>query len=182
MGDAVIVADKDKNFLVFNPAAERMFGKVHLQNAAAEWSFIRHYLAGQGTHVVRTIQFPMTRSFGWRHFNAPFRTCALRWIKDEKVLVLSAKDDGIAHVRQMSERISLVREARQSGAQLFVPNWSRLSRSACSNSLCSVTSCWFRTNGPLALCIFDRKSARRNHRVRRSYFAAETYLPMAHRC
>lgn len=26
MGDAVIVADKDENFVVFNPAAERMFG------------------------------------------------------------------------------------------------------------------------------------------------------------
>ena len=27
MGDAVVVADKDNKFLVFNPAAERMFGK-----------------------------------------------------------------------------------------------------------------------------------------------------------
>jgi PAS domain S-box-containing protein len=27
MGDGVIVADKEGKFLVFNPAAERMFGK-----------------------------------------------------------------------------------------------------------------------------------------------------------
>jgi len=31
MGDAVIVADKASNFLVFNPAAERMFGKGAMQ-------------------------------------------------------------------------------------------------------------------------------------------------------
>ena len=33
MGDAVIVADKKANFLVFNPAAERMFGKGATQIA-----------------------------------------------------------------------------------------------------------------------------------------------------
>src|ERR1044072_1266897 len=41
MGDAVIVADKDKNFLVFNPAAERMFGKGAMEMPPAEWS--QHY-------------------------------------------------------------------------------------------------------------------------------------------
>ena len=38
MGDAVIVADKDGNFLVFNPAAERMFGKGRPRRNASEWS------------------------------------------------------------------------------------------------------------------------------------------------
>src|SRR5262249_4311152 len=38
MGDAVVVADKDKNFLVFNPAAERMFGKGAMQMPATVWS------------------------------------------------------------------------------------------------------------------------------------------------
>jgi len=38
MGDAVIVADKQGNFLVFNPAAERMFGKGATQKAPSEWS------------------------------------------------------------------------------------------------------------------------------------------------
>jgi len=37
MGDAVIVADKDNNFLVFNPAAERMFGKGAVQMPSTEW-------------------------------------------------------------------------------------------------------------------------------------------------
>jgi PAS domain S-box-containing protein len=41
MGDAVIVADKSGNFLVFNPAAERMFGKGAMQMPPAEWS--QHY-------------------------------------------------------------------------------------------------------------------------------------------
>jgi PAS domain S-box-containing protein len=38
MGDAVIVADKDNHFLVFNPAAERMFGKGTTQMPSTEWS------------------------------------------------------------------------------------------------------------------------------------------------
>jgi PAS domain S-box-containing protein len=38
MGDAVIVADKDENFLVFNPAAERMFGAGATQTKSHEWS------------------------------------------------------------------------------------------------------------------------------------------------
>jgi PAS domain S-box-containing protein len=38
MGDAVIVADKDENFLVFNPAAERMFGAGAIKTNASEWS------------------------------------------------------------------------------------------------------------------------------------------------
>src|ERR1700756_55879 len=41
MGDAVIVTDKDNNFLVFNPAAERMFGKGAMEMPPAEWS--QHY-------------------------------------------------------------------------------------------------------------------------------------------
>ena len=35
MGDAVIVADKDEKFLVFNPAAERMFGPGATKTALA---------------------------------------------------------------------------------------------------------------------------------------------------
>jgi PAS domain S-box-containing protein len=38
MGDAVIVADKRGHFLVFNPAAERMFGKGAMQMPFTEWS------------------------------------------------------------------------------------------------------------------------------------------------
>ena len=62
MGDAVIVADKDNNFLVFNPAAERMFGKGAMQMPPAEWS--QHY----GLYLPDKVtpfphdQLPMTRS------------------------------------------------------------------------------------------------------------------------
>ena len=62
MGDAVIVADKDNNFLVFNPAAERMFGKGAMQMPPAEWS--QHY----GLYLPDKVtpfphdQLPMARS------------------------------------------------------------------------------------------------------------------------
>ena len=62
MGDAVIVADKDNNFLVFNPAAERMFGKGAMQMPPAEWS--QHY----GLYLPDKVtpfphdQLPITRS------------------------------------------------------------------------------------------------------------------------
>src|SRR6476660_9238203 len=62
MGDAVIVADKDNNFLVFNPAAERMFGKGAMQMPPTEWS--QHY----GLYLPDKVtpfphdQLPITRS------------------------------------------------------------------------------------------------------------------------
>ncbi len=62
MGDAVIVADKDNNFLVFNPAAERMFGKGAMQVPPNEWSH-RYglYLPDKITPFPYD-QLPMTRS------------------------------------------------------------------------------------------------------------------------
>jgi PAS domain-containing protein len=62
MGDAVIVADKDNNFLVFNPAAERMFGKGAVQMPPTEWSH-RYglYLADKTTPFPHD-QLPLTRS------------------------------------------------------------------------------------------------------------------------
>jgi len=62
MGDGVIVADKDNNFLVFNPAAERMFGKGAVQVPSTEWSH-RYglYLADKTTPFPHD-QLPLTRS------------------------------------------------------------------------------------------------------------------------
>jgi PAS domain S-box-containing protein len=62
MGDAVIVADKDGNFLVFNPAAVRMFGKGAMQMPSIEWSR-RYglYLPDKVTPFPHD-QLPMTRS------------------------------------------------------------------------------------------------------------------------
>jgi PAS domain S-box-containing protein len=62
MGDAVIVADKGGHFLVFNPAAERMFGKGATQMPFTEWSQ-RHglYLADKITPFPQD-QLPLARS------------------------------------------------------------------------------------------------------------------------
>ncbi len=62
MGDAVIVADKDENFLLFNPAAERMFGKGAMEMPSTEWSH-RYglYLPDKITPFPHD-QLPMTRS------------------------------------------------------------------------------------------------------------------------
>jgi PAS domain S-box-containing protein len=38
MGDAVIVADREERFLLFNPAAERMFGAGATETRAEQWS------------------------------------------------------------------------------------------------------------------------------------------------
>jgi PAS domain S-box-containing protein len=69
MGDAVIVADKDKNFLVFNPAAERMFGKGAMQVPSTEWSH-RYglYLPDKVTPFPHD-QLPMTRSIRGEEVN-----------------------------------------------------------------------------------------------------------------
>jgi len=81
MGDAVVVADKDNKFLVFNPAAERMFGKGATQLPPTEWSH-RYglYLADKTTPFPHD-QLPILRSIRGedvdnvemfvRHENAP---------------------------------------------------------------------------------------------------------------
>ena len=69
MGDGVIVADKNGNFLVFNPAAERMFGRGAGQTPASEWS--REY----GLYLPDKVtpfppdQLPMTRSIRGEEVN-----------------------------------------------------------------------------------------------------------------
>src|SRR5215510_11272110 len=50
MSDAVIVADKEHHFLIFNPAAERMFGIGATDTRAESWSRIYGlYLSDQAT-------------------------------------------------------------------------------------------------------------------------------------
>jgi PAS domain S-box-containing protein len=69
MGDAVIVADKHGNFLVFNPAAQRMFGQGAAQVASSEWS--HHY----GLYLPDKVtpfppdQLPLTRSIRGEEVN-----------------------------------------------------------------------------------------------------------------
>src|SRR6266566_5384600 len=69
MGDAVIVADKKGKFLVFNPAAERMFGGDATQTSSSEW--LHHY----GLYLPDRVtpfpddQLPLTRSIRGEEVN-----------------------------------------------------------------------------------------------------------------
>ena len=69
MGDAVIVADKASNFLVFNPAAERMFGKGASEMPASEWPELYGlYLPDKVTPFPHD-QLPLTRSIRGEEVN-----------------------------------------------------------------------------------------------------------------
>src|SRR5262249_2618148 len=62
MGDAVVVTDKEENFLVFNPAAERMFGKGATETRSSEWAHnYGLYLPDKVTPFPHD-QMPLTRS------------------------------------------------------------------------------------------------------------------------
>jgi diguanylate cyclase (GGDEF)-like protein/PAS domain S-box-containing protein len=62
MGDAVIVADENKNFLVFNPAAERMFGRQTADLSLDQWSRqLEIYLPDRVTPY-EIHNFPLKRS------------------------------------------------------------------------------------------------------------------------
>lgn len=69
MADAVIVADKEGKFLVFNPAAERMFGRGASPTTSSEWS--RQY----GLYLPDRVtpfppdQLPLTRSIRGEEVN-----------------------------------------------------------------------------------------------------------------
>jgi PAS domain S-box-containing protein len=62
MGDAVIVADKDNRFLVFNPAAERMFGKGAMTMPSTEWAHRYGLYLPDKISPFPHDQLPLTRS------------------------------------------------------------------------------------------------------------------------
>jgi len=62
MGDGVIVADEQGNFLVFNPAAERMFGRGATQTASSEWSHQYGLYLPDRVTPFPPDQLPLTRS------------------------------------------------------------------------------------------------------------------------
>ncbi len=69
MGDAVIVADKDENFLVFNRAAQRMFGAGATETRSHEWSQrYSLYLPDKVTLFPRD-QLPLTRAIRGEEVN-----------------------------------------------------------------------------------------------------------------
>jgi PAS domain S-box-containing protein len=69
MGDAVIVADKNGNFLVFNPAAERMFGQGATQIASSEWSHQYGLYLPDKVTPFPPDQLPLTRSIRGEEVN-----------------------------------------------------------------------------------------------------------------
>jgi len=69
MGDAVIVADKQGNFLLFNPAAERMFGKGATQTASSEWSHQYGLYLSDKVTPFPADQLPLTRSIRGEEVN-----------------------------------------------------------------------------------------------------------------
>jgi PAS domain S-box-containing protein len=81
IGDAVVVADKAGKFLLFNPAAERMFGKGALEIGASEWSQEYGLFLPDRVTPFPPDQLPLTRSIRGeevdnvelfvRHKNAP---------------------------------------------------------------------------------------------------------------
>src|SRR5207248_11121342 len=62
MADAVIVADKVGKLLVFNPAAERIFGKGATQTSSSEWSHQYGLYLPDRITPFPSDQLPLTRS------------------------------------------------------------------------------------------------------------------------
>lgn len=69
MGDAVIVADEDKNFLVFNPAAERMFGTQAADLVTHHHSSELKLYQSDGVTPFHPKQLPLERSIQGEEVN-----------------------------------------------------------------------------------------------------------------
>ena len=69
MADAVIVADKVGKLLVFNPAAERIFGKGATQTSSSEWSHQYGLYLPDRITPFPSDQLPLTRSIRGEEVN-----------------------------------------------------------------------------------------------------------------
>src|SRR5664279_4523856 len=69
IGDAVIVADKEGKFTVFNPAAERMFGRGATQSSFSEWSHEYGLFLPDKVTPFPADQLPLTRSIRGEEVN-----------------------------------------------------------------------------------------------------------------
>jgi PAS domain S-box-containing protein len=69
MGDAVIVADKEQKFLVFNPAARQMFGKEATATTAAEWSRQYGLYLPDKVRLCPAEELPLARSIRGEHID-----------------------------------------------------------------------------------------------------------------
>jgi len=62
MGDAVIVADRQEKFLVFNPAAQRMFGESATDTTSADWSRRCNFYQSDKATLFPSDQTPLARA------------------------------------------------------------------------------------------------------------------------
>jgi PAS domain S-box-containing protein len=69
MGDAVIVADKDGKFVVFNPMAERLFGMGATQATSSQWPYLRGLYFPDMITPLAPDQSPLTRSIRGEEVN-----------------------------------------------------------------------------------------------------------------
>jgi PAS domain S-box-containing protein len=69
MGDAVIVGDRDGSFLVFNPAAERMFGQSATWTPPAEWPYRYGLYLPDKVTPFPADQLPLVRSIRGEEVN-----------------------------------------------------------------------------------------------------------------
>src|SRR5204862_1608703 len=69
MGDAVIVADKEGKLLVFNPAAERMFGQAAIRTASSQWSHQYGLFLPDRVTAFPPDQLPLMRSIRGEEVN-----------------------------------------------------------------------------------------------------------------
>src|SRR5205085_7862281 len=69
MADAVIVADTEGNFLLFNPAAERMFGNGATESTVSEWSQRLEFFLPDRVTPLPPDQLPLARSIRGEEVN-----------------------------------------------------------------------------------------------------------------
>src|SRR4030095_4033168 len=62
IGDAVIVADRQEKFLVFNPAAQRMFGESATDTTSADWSRRCNFYQSDKATLFPSDQTPLARA------------------------------------------------------------------------------------------------------------------------
>jgi signal transduction histidine kinase/CHASE3 domain sensor protein len=69
MGDGVVVADQAGRLVMFNPAAEQMFGPISTNSQSEEWSATYHLYLPDGVTPFPTDQLPLVRAMQGEEVN-----------------------------------------------------------------------------------------------------------------